>query len=194
MNELSTIRADSETAVASRSGFSASEFMEIAPRIMALEAGQVELVGGKIERMAPALSQHSYYHSLLHGLLLSAYDPHQHWIGIDLGVQTADQTVRGVDLAVVSGSEPEPGLVSPDRLVLLVEISATTLARDLVDKASEYAGLRVGEYWVVDLAARAVHVMKDPGEDGYASRSLVRFDEPLTAPVTGRNFTISKPV
>lgn len=166
------------------------QFMRLSERIAVHESGQLELIKGKIERMAPAQSERSYYHSVLFRLLASAYDFDSFWIGIDLAVRTGEQTVRGADLAVVRGAEPRPGLVPVEDVALLVEVSHTTITRDLLDKAGEYASIGAGHYWVVDLTAKVTHVLgKTDGRD-YLTRDLVRFGEELTTPETDRVIVI----
>lgn len=68
------------------------------------------------------------------------------------------------DFAVVRGDErvyharyPEPADV-----VLLIEVSNSSVARDTVDKARIYARAGVPEYWVVNIPDRRVEVYADP--------------------------------
>ncbi len=103
--------------------------------------------------------------------------------------------VRGVDLerfvvpinaplAMSPLSQPQPDVMIVDRAVydgtehptrpyLVIEVSHTTLRTDLRRKADIYARGGAPEYWVVDVARRAVHVHRDPRRDVYASVTLV---------------------
>ena len=58
------------------------------------------------------------------------------------------------------------------------------MERDLGAKASDYVRGGIPNYWVVDLVGSAVHVMSAPGEDGYATRTIIRFGEDLAVPGT----------
>jgi Uma2 family endonuclease len=43
----------------------------------------------------------------------------------------------------------------------------------------------IQDYWVVDLAARTIHVFRQPSKDGYLERRVLRFGEevhPLAFP------------
>lgn len=66
------------------------------------------------------------------------------------------------DFAIVRGTirtqRPHPTTAE-----LVVEVSDTTLDDDLTEKAELYAVAGIQEYWVLDLNARVLHVLRDPG-------------------------------
>lgn len=70
--------------------------------------------------------------------------------------------------------------VDPSIVVLVIEISDTSLPYDLGRKASKYANYGLGEYWVVDVSARQTHIMTKPGEAAYGEIASVPFAEALT--------------
>lgn len=150
---------------------------------------KVELVEGRLEKMAPAQTRHSLMNGKLCALLAAIFEPLGGDIGIDLAVAIGPRTIRGVDVAVGVGRFSD-GVPPASEVFLAVEIAETTLARDLGPKAVDYGGAGIPHYWVVDLAASAVHVMGEPGEGGYAARNLVRFGEPLPVPGTGETITL----
>ena len=51
----------------------------------------------------------------------------------------------------------------PTTAALVVEVSDTTLALDLTEKAELYATAGIADYWVLDLEARRLLVFRDPG-------------------------------
>jgi len=61
------------------------------------------------------------------------------------------------------------GATSP---LLVLEVSASSLAYDLSSKAGLYAEAGIPEYWVVNLLERVVMVMLEPSNGDYASRSI----------------------
>lgn len=65
------------------------------------------------------------------------------------------------DLAVISG-EPRVQSGPPTAALLVVEVADSSLTYDLGPKAALYAAGGVTEYWVVDIAARKLHVHRDP--------------------------------
>jgi Uma2 family endonuclease len=69
--------------------------------------------------------------------------------------------------------------------LLVVDVSDTTLALDLGEKAAMYAVHGITDYWVVDLQGHRVVIHREPTADGYASvRSVARGEtiSPLAFP------------
>ncbi|NEO35619.1 MAG: Uma2 family endonuclease [Moorea sp. SIOASIH] len=78
-------------------------------------------------------------------------------------------------------SEPEPDIAvvklpvslydnrhpSAEEIYLLIEISDTTLEKDLEQKRIAYARAGILEYWVVDLKAQQLIVFQQPSGDSY---------------------------
>lgn len=62
--------------------------------------------------------------------------------------------------------EEDPG---PADILLLVEVSNTTLQFDRSVKAAIYARTGVPEYWVLDVNGRTLDVHRDPTPTGYAN-------------------------
>ena len=91
------------------------------------------------------------------------------------------------DLAVLA--QPRSAYQSenpkPADILLLVEISDTTLAFDMGIKARLYARAGVAEYWVVDVTGRRIVVHRDPQGGAYTDvKSYGEGEgiEPLAAP------------
>lgn len=91
------------------------------------------------------------------------------------------------DLAVLAQNidqyvEQEPG---EEDTVLVVEVSNSTLAYDLSNKACQYGRVGIPEYWVVDIPNCLLHVFREPTADGYASETVLTTDDevrPVAAP------------
>ena len=108
------------------------------------------------------------------------------------GVRLVVRVLRGVfgegwivdsqlPVALDEYSEPEPDAAvyrrravpykDADRdasdALLLIEVAETSLAYDRSTKLRLYASFGVPEYWVVDCAAEAVEVHRDPASTGY---------------------------
>ena len=62
-------------------------------------------------------------------------------------------------------------------VLLLIEVSDTTLLMDQTKKLSTYAAHGVGEYWIADLKSETWYVHHTPFEDGYRTRLSYRFGE-----------------
>jgi len=84
------------------------------------------------------------------------------------------------DIALVAEDTPRDR--HPETALLVVEVAASSHRIDRVEKASLYARMGVPDYWLVDLATRAVEVRRVPREDRYTQTDV--FAEPATvAPV-----------
>ncbi|MBE9098811.1 Uma2 family endonuclease [Vacuolonema iberomarrocanum] len=84
-------------------------------------------------------------------------------------------------ITLAPGSEPEPDFAivridenryrdrhpSPDDVLLLIEVSDSTLKRDRDRKAKIYARAGIRDYWIVDINRRQVIVLQDPQEESY---------------------------
>jgi Uma2 family endonuclease len=66
------------------------------------------------------------------------------------------------DFAMVAGN-PRDSSAHPTTAALVVEVSDTTLALDLTEKAEFYATAGIADYWVLDLEGRRLLVFRDPG-------------------------------
>jgi Uma2 family endonuclease len=101
------------------------------------------------------------------------------------GAATRELASLAVQLPLRLGeySEPEPDLAvlkprSDDYVnalptaadvLLVVEVSDTSLAYDMRTKAKLYASHGVPAYWVFDLSRSVLHAHTQPGADGYGS-------------------------
>jgi Uma2 family endonuclease len=134
---------------------------------------------------------------LLHGVLteVSPQTPRHvevivrmtHWLGAasprfavraQFPLMVPDRTsLPEPDVAVV-----EPGDYShahPEGALLVIEVASSSLAVDTKVKPKLYAAAGVPDYWVVDVAAKRVHVFREPGGDGYTSRAVLGPDGTL---------------
>ena len=90
-------------------------------------------------------------------------------------------------------SEPEPDVVvfnrefstftsgnpQPRDIILLVEISDTTLQFDRTTKAALYARAGIAEYWILDIPGRRLFVHRKPTGSAYSEIAVYNEDEPV---------------
>lgn len=138
--------------------------------------GRVELLQGKIIRMSPASNAHAFVTadlvSLLSGVLRDG--------GLKSDLRVGTQGTIRID--AVSAPEPDVYVVRPVSgrtyaeaadVVLVVEVSLTTLRDDLLIKSSLYAGAGIAEYWIVNPVERVIHVHRRPQSDGSWADTLM---------------------
>jgi Uma2 family endonuclease len=66
------------------------------------------------------------------------------------------------DVAMVRGSARDYAGQHPTTAALVVEVSDTTLALDMTEKAELYAEAGIADYWIVDVTGRRLLVFRDP--------------------------------
>jgi Uma2 family endonuclease len=91
-----------------------------------------------------------------------------------LGDRAKVRTQSG--FAASDGSEPLPDSVDaprqrswnehPQRALLVIEVSRTSLRKDRGVKSRLYGEVDVDEYWIVDVDGGCVHVLRDPDKAG----------------------------
>jgi len=129
---------------------------------------RLELIEGEIVAMAPIGSPHAGTVKILTRLfvrlagdlaIVSVQDP----------LVVGDRSVAQPDLALLKPRSDSYSSSHPNGadVLLVVEVSDTTLRFDLEKKIPLYARAGIAEAWVVDLQARAVRVFRDPGASGY---------------------------
>jgi Uma2 family endonuclease len=186
MNQQTKIQAAPADFAAD--AFTAVDFLEMM-ELGAFQDMRAELVRGVIEKMAPANGDHAGQNARIVFELMQLLGKDAP-VAVDLALKVDGKTVRGIDVALARNKIANRGTKGSD-LLLAVEVSETTLGRDLGSKAADYARAGVPTYWVVDLAARVVHVMSDLTNGDYARRAVVRFGEPLNVPGSDKSIVIS---
>lgn len=112
-----------------------------------------------------------------------------------LAVDRARYQVRVGSSLTLAESEPEPDLTvvereakrpyHPGTAALAIEVSWSSLRRDLNRKATLYAEASVQEYWVFDIKARRVVVHRAAGAEGYRDVRDARAGDRITSVQAG---------
>ncbi|MGI4732169.1 MAG: Uma2 family endonuclease [Janthinobacterium lividum] len=132
-------------------------------------------------------------------IMNAEYRPHA-WIAGELGYRIRrilENGASGVHAMTASVALSEHDMPLPDivltreprgagpvplrSVVLVVEVSSSTLDRDLHDKVVIYARAGIAEYWVVDVNGRVIHQMWAPSGDGYTEGRAVTLGETVAS-------------
>ncbi len=177
-------------------GFGAPRPLTADEVLRMVEAGlladeRVELLGGALYPMSPQGPGHAFMTAWLRDVLLRMY--------ADVACAFDHTSFRLDDVSL-----PEPDLVlcrgslgvyrtrlpTPSDVVLLVEVSQTSQARDRA-KAGRYARAGVPVYWRIDLPAESVVVHLRPGHDGYGETQLLGRGDSVELPeLAGRRLAV----
>lgn len=128
---------------------------------------RLELIDGEIIEMSPIGSRHA---GTVNRLIRIFSD-----LG-DRAVVAAQNPARISDL-----SEPQPDITvlrwrpdfysaahpRPEDVLLLIEVSDSTISWDRRVKRALYAAAGISEMWIVDLGSSVLEIATDPGPEGY---------------------------
>lgn len=145
---------------------------------------RVELVDGELVRMSPAHSAHGRTHVALLEQLLPVLKRAGLKSAIDLASVAGPSTVLAPDFAVLTPDAEQKGMVQARHILLAIEVADSSLGRDLGEKQRAYARAGVPHYWVVDVDAQVTHAMSGPAAQGYQTRVVIPFVQPLAVPGT----------
>lgn len=157
-----------------RHRFTVQEYHSMVEAGLLSEDDRVELIDGEIVDMAPIGSRHFACVVTLTHLLMEASHG-RYFVSVQNPVVLDEDSEPQPDLSLLR-SKPDPGgnLPGPNDVLLVVEVSDTTLEYDREVKLPRYGRSGVREVWIVDLEARKVERYADPSAEGY--RSTRAFD------------------
>ena len=162
--------------------FSRDEYYSLAEQGLLGPEERTELIYGRIiTHMSPMRRPHSLSIAITADALEAAF-----------GNIAAVEDQLAIHLE--NGLEPQPDVVvlrdypeipRPADVLLLVEVSYSTLHYDRNTKSGMYAENGIAEYWIVNLRSRKLEVFRQPEADSYID--LLWYDEtqavaPLAAP------------
>lgn len=171
--------------------FTPGEFREMYESGLLEPDQRWELIEGEIVAMSPMKSPHMHYTMIMARLLSQAAG--QSFLVASPGVvETSDLSQLQPDLLLLGSSADQyiEHLPSPEDIVVVIEVSDSTLDFDLSTKMRLYARAQMREYWVVDVRSARAIVHREPVGNAY--RSVQTFVSPDTiAPVEAPEASVS---
>jgi len=161
--------------------FTVSEYHRMAEAGILGEDDPVELIDGQIYVMSPIGSQHTACVDRLTRLFILA-----------LHNQVLVRTQNPILLAPDSEPEPDVALLTPrddayaarhprpDEVMLVVEVSGSSLEFDQTTKLPLYAQAGIPEVWIVALQADQIHIYCEPSASGYAEHTTCERGDTMT--------------
>ena len=142
---------------------------------------RVELIQGEIKLMPPMSSDHSASIEQLDEWFQDRRE-NNYRVRCQLTIHLGPDFSPDPDLAILKRREESAGAVDPqaDDVLLIIEISKTSLQRDLGDKALSYARAQLPELWVVDTRQRELHRLTNPSEHGYLNRQVFHGEDTVS--------------
>jgi Uma2 family endonuclease len=148
---------------------------------------RIELLEGALVQMSPIGSPHAFVVTRLTELLV---------------LSLSGRAMVRVQLPFAAGelSEPEPDFAivplgdyydeHPKTALWIIEVASSSLVHDRGIKQRIYAQAGVPEYWIIDVSARRIEVLRDPHGDGYRSSAQIAAGERV-APAAFPDLTLS---
>jgi Uma2 family endonuclease len=131
---------------------------------------KVELLSGEILEMSPEGPLHAFYGEGLANYLRQSLTQRA-WVRearpITLGNSEPEPDIAIVKLPWSQYSEHHP---YPEDIFWLIEISDSTLDKDLTAKQKIYGEAGIAEYWILDVRGRKVIVFRRPNSTGYSTK------------------------
>ncbi|HWA82509.1 MAG TPA: Uma2 family endonuclease, partial [Fimbriimonadaceae bacterium] len=127
---------------------------------------RLELLRGEVVETSPQKSLHAWATGNLAKVLQRTFPDAS--IRAQFPLRLDDTNEPEPDVLVALGPDSRyvgrhPG---PADVLLVVEVSDTTLRKDRTLKGPLYAEFGIPEYWILDLNASRLEVYRDPGKDG----------------------------
>jgi Uma2 family endonuclease len=154
------------------------------------EDDRVELIEGELVEMTAIGTRHFVCVNRLNQLLVGAVGD-EAIVSIQNPVRLNEYTEPQPDVTVIRSRDYRLSLPGPEDLLLLIEVSDTTLAYDRNVKLPLYARAGIREVWIVDLPGGAVERYTEPSSDGYRSVVNTRSGEKIdTVALPGLTLTV----
>lgn len=158
---------------ATRRRFTVHEYHRMAEAGILHEDDRVELIEGELIEMAAIGSRHFTCVNGLNRLLVRAVG-NEAIVSVQNPVRLSEYGEPQPDLAVIRPRDYRDSLPGPEDVLMLIEVSDTTLEYDREVKLPLYARFLIPEVWIVDLQAGAIERHTEPSKDGYGLVQRVR--------------------
>jgi len=165
--------------------FTVDDYYRLAQAGILGEDDRVELIEGEIVMMTPIGSRHAACVSRT-TRLLSGIVGDRAIVRVQLPVRLDDHSEPEPDLCLARprGDEYDGGHPNPGDVLLLIEISDSSLAYDRGVKIPLYGRSGISAAWIVDLGRNLVEAYSGPSPDGFLERRTFRAGDRVAIPGT----------
>jgi Uma2 family endonuclease len=164
-----------DTLTVVRKRFTTGEFEQMSAAGVLAEDDRVELIEGEIVEMSPLGPQHSACVTRLTELFYELKNPNV-TIRVQEPIRLGDYSAPQPDVVVASRRDDRyaKGHPEPEDVLLLIEVSESSLTYDRNVKLPLYARAGIAEVWLVALLPQIVEVYRAPSEEGYGEKRTMR--------------------
>jgi len=138
------------------------------------ESSRVELIEGELIQMAPIGTSHVWAVTRLNHLLVQTVGDRA-FVSPAGSVRMPPISEPQPDFALLRppAHDSKPPAPHPENVLLIIEVSDTTLRYDRGRKLRLYARSGIQEFWVVDVNARVVECYRDPHDGTFRHKTVV---------------------
>lgn len=160
------------------------EYYEMARVGLIDPEARVELIEGEIVAMAPIGTPHGYVVDVLSERLWAEVRGKAH-VRVQGALRLSNRTELQPDLSVLKlpSEQYRKKQASASDALLVIEVSDTTLRKDIRVKIPLYERHGVSEVWIIDLEKSCVHFYRSLVDGQYQNVTVT--SEPKIAPVPG---------
>jgi Uma2 family endonuclease len=165
----------------SRRPFTVDEYYQMAAAGILKPGDRVELIDGEIIQMAPIGDVHASEVDWLNDLFMRVLAGRvQVRVQNPLRLSDYSEPVPDIMLLRPRSDFYRSGHPTPADVILLVEVSDTTLRYDRGVKLPLYAREGVPEVWIVEIGPDQLTVHRDPSPTGYRNSQVLRRGERIS--------------
>jgi len=138
------------------------------------EGQAVELLEGEIYTMSPVNSPHASCVKKITRLLYATLEQHAYLVSVQDPIRLDAHTEPEPDLAVLRYRADfyQHAHPSPQDVLLIIEVSDSSLHKDLTIKLPLYAKAGIPEVWIVNLADNTLAVYHQPANNAYGQHAI----------------------
>jgi Uma2 family endonuclease len=141
--------------------FTVTDYYHMAEAGILTEDDRVELIDGEIIDMSPIGGRHVPCVARLNRFLVRTISDDA-TVNIQSPVRLGEYDEPEPDVSVVRSRNYGDDLPTPSDVLLLIEVSDTTLRYDRATKLPLYASAGIPEYWIVDLQGQSIERHTNP--------------------------------
>lgn len=168
-------------ATVKRHRFTVREYHTMVEAGLLSEHDRVELIDGEIVEMTPIGTRHLACVVALNHLLVDAADD-RYFVSVQNPIVLNEDNEPQPDLSLLK-TRPQPTgeLPGPQDVLLVIEVSDTTLGYDREIKLPRYGRSGIPEVWIVDLQSQRVETYSEHFSEGYRASRTVNVGDPVRA-------------
>ncbi len=141
---------------------------------------RLEFIQGEIREMPPIGAPHEVSVDRLNEWSFEALPRGRVWVRVQNSIGLPElESAPEPDLAWVVRRDYSRRRPTAADVLLIIEVSESTLKYDQGEKADLYAQAGIADYWIVNIPERVVEVRRDPQGGRYQSLQTFRGDEDI---------------